>query len=205
AMIARDRYDGMGAKDQRLYALSDANFNVTAIVSAGGTLQERCAYDPYGAVTVLNASWGSATPGFGWGYLHPGGRLAAATADYSLRHRDENPELGRWGMQDPIAFKAGDSNLYRDETGNPLLHRDPDGTACAQQTPIPYVLENPWILPPAQGGIVIPPLPGLFEGPSAPGLIPAAPGAPSPFSPFGPGFQLKGISPLSFSFPTTIG
>ena len=41
----------------RLYYLTDANNNVTAVTDASGVVQERYSYDAYGHVTVYNASW----------------------------------------------------------------------------------------------------------------------------------------------------
>jgi len=43
------------AGDQRLYYLTDANMNVTALADTSGAVVERYAYDPYGDVTVLDA------------------------------------------------------------------------------------------------------------------------------------------------------
>ncbi len=49
AMIERDTAGG-----PRLYVQQDAHWNVTALVSTSGAVQERYAYDPYGKATVLN-------------------------------------------------------------------------------------------------------------------------------------------------------
>jgi len=43
--------------------------------------------------------------------------------------RDYDAETGRWTAKDPIRFKAGDSNLYRYVSGNPLSRADPLGLA----------------------------------------------------------------------------
>ena len=55
-LVARD--DGSGS---RLYALEDANGDVTALADASGAVVARFVYTPYGAVSVLNASGASAT------------------------------------------------------------------------------------------------------------------------------------------------
>ena len=39
------------------YYCHDANFNVTAVVNASGTVLERYAYTPYGELTVLDANF----------------------------------------------------------------------------------------------------------------------------------------------------
>jgi YD repeat-containing protein len=58
-LVLRDRdATDSGVLGERLYALPDANGNVTALVSASGAVVERYAYDPYGAVRVLDAGYG---------------------------------------------------------------------------------------------------------------------------------------------------
>src|SRR5262249_60508693 len=52
--------DAMIARDQgstRLYAQQDANSNVTALVSAGGSVQERHAEDPYRSFHLYAPTW----------------------------------------------------------------------------------------------------------------------------------------------------
>src|SRR5262249_1988669 len=49
AMIERDRDPtGGGTLSERLYVQQDANWNVTALISTTGTVQERDLEDPYG-------------------------------------------------------------------------------------------------------------------------------------------------------------
>ncbi|MGH7215344.1 MAG: hypothetical protein ACREIT_11330 [Tepidisphaeraceae bacterium] len=58
ATIAIDRdSDANGTLDERIYVLQDANFNVTALVNASGSVIERYLYDAYGKRTVLDANW----------------------------------------------------------------------------------------------------------------------------------------------------
>jgi hypothetical protein len=55
-MVARDRdADNNGSLETRHYVTTDANFNVTSVVSSAGVVLERYAYDPFGAETYLNA------------------------------------------------------------------------------------------------------------------------------------------------------
>src|SRR5262249_13386722 len=57
ALVMRDRdTDGDGTIDQSLWVLQDANYDVTALVAGNGPVVERFAYDPYGSVTVLDAT-----------------------------------------------------------------------------------------------------------------------------------------------------
>ncbi len=131
AMILRDRdYNGLSgdALEERVYVMQDANWNVTGIMSAAGSVLERYVYDPYGVPTRLTAGW--ATPGidtYNWNHLHQGGRYDAASGLYSFRHREYSPTLGRWTQVDPIGYAAEDMNLYRDVKNNPPNRTDPSG------------------------------------------------------------------------------
>jgi RHS repeat-associated protein len=130
AMIARDRdTDANGSLDERLYALYDANFNVTALVNTSGTVVERYAYDSFGNVTVYDASWSVRVGGsnYSWIYLHQGGRWESQTGLYHFRNREYSPTLGRWIQIDPIGFEGGDVNLYRYSVSNPGNLLDPSG------------------------------------------------------------------------------
>jgi RHS repeat-associated protein len=140
ALVLRDR----GA--ERLYVQQDANWNVTGLVSTAGAVLERYAYDPYGAVTFLNATWGAiADSAYAWVYLQQGGRYDTTSGLYSFRSRDYSPTLGRWVQQDPVSYGAGDTNLYRFLLNRPVNLTDPMGLA-----PIP----PPWTSTPTA------PLPG---------------------------------------------
>jgi RHS repeat-associated protein len=107
----------------------DANYNVTAITDALGNVRERYALDPYGgSAVVLTASWGQIPASlYSWVYLHQGGRYDSETGLYDFRNRFYDPEKGRWLNLDPIGFAAGDSNLYRYESGGPANALDPAG------------------------------------------------------------------------------
>jgi RHS repeat-associated protein len=85
-------------------------------------------YDSFGAVTVLNASWtvlgGSASA---WIYLHQGGRVDGVSGLVHFRNRDYSVTLGRWATMDPIRYAAGDLDLYRFVSNNPLILTDAAG------------------------------------------------------------------------------
>ena len=156
ALIARDRdadddpdTGNLGIEDsgleERLYALQDANFNVTALVglNSSGTawgVAERYVYDPYGTPTVLNGAsgfdadgsvteWTADTGGasdVGFGYGHQGGRQMWADTKVDFRNRFLLTNLGRWGQQDAYRYVDG-ANLYEGFTSNPTTDRDPLG------------------------------------------------------------------------------
>ncbi|WP_237722930.1 RHS repeat-associated core domain-containing protein, partial [Singulisphaera acidiphila] len=130
ALVLRDRDAGGldGILEERLYVQQDANWNVTAITDKTGAVVERYIYDPYGQASVLAANWTAlGLSAYGWVYLHQGGRYDGVSALYSFRHRDYSATLGRWTSQDPLKFRAGDTNLFRYTFGNPITFNDPTG------------------------------------------------------------------------------
>jgi RHS repeat-associated protein len=144
ALIARDRdTDANGSLDERLYVAQDANFNVTALLNASGTVVERFAYDPFGAFSVLDGSWGTRpSSNYAWTYLHQGARWDADAGVYSLRFRGLSPTLGRWLQTDPILFSAGDVHLSRAMANNPTNYSDPIGLSSYYERIIKALLNR---------------------------------------------------------------
>jgi len=100
--------------EERIYALQDANFNMTAVADPFGNVIERYQYDPYGKVTILDANWSpdaDSTSDWGWQYLHQGGRLDSTSGLYYFRNRDLSSTMGKWMQQDPTGYADG-LNLY---------------------------------------------------------------------------------------------
>jgi RHS repeat-associated protein len=131
ALVARDRdADGNSGngREERLYALQDANHNVTAVVGTDGQVRERYGYDPFGAVTVYTPTYAPlGTSGYAWTVLFQGLRQSPATGLYHARNRDYSATLGRWVTTDPIGFAGGDANLYRFVGNGPTNAVDPSG------------------------------------------------------------------------------
>jgi len=125
--ILRDDFTAYGVMDGRIYYLTDANFNVTALVDEveldSWQVVERYMYDPYGAVTVLDGGPGDpdnpATEPGGEGdtewdadpngvsdHLNPilycGYYRDLETGLYHVRNRSYHPHLGRWVQRDPL-------------------------------------------------------------------------------------------------------
>jgi RHS repeat-associated protein len=105
-----------GTADETLYATTDANFNITALVNTAGTVVERFVYDPYGKVSIRNndATWTQKTnnaSGYDWVVLYTGHKLDVETGNYYGNARYYNPELGRWLSRDPLGYIDGE-NLY---------------------------------------------------------------------------------------------
>jgi RHS repeat-associated protein len=110
-----------------LYALQDANWNTTALVNAGGTVQERYTYTPFGQVTFRDGSGSTlSSSAKDWVFLHQGGEKIAA-GNFEFRNRVYSPSLGRWLSNDPLGFEAGDQNWYRAIGNNPGNGLDPSG------------------------------------------------------------------------------
>jgi RHS repeat-associated protein len=142
-MVLRDRdSDANGSLDERLYAVHDANFNVTAVVgddgSGGWEVVERYLYDPYGERTVLDADWSSDADGLSdvaWQHGHQGGRHsggdAAGAGLVNFRFREMDTSLGRWTRQDPAGYVDG-ANLFHALKSDPVSSVDSQGLATQE-------------------------------------------------------------------------
>lgn len=130
ALVLRDRdTNADGTLDERLYALQDANWNVTALTDTNGKAVERYAYDPYGQATVLNGSWTVRAGGslYAWQYRFQGLRRDLTVEYDDARFRVYSPTLMRFISTDPIGFAGGDANLYRFVGNGPVNFTDPSG------------------------------------------------------------------------------
>ena len=138
-LIVRDRdTNDDGSLDERLYAMQDANWNVTAIVDSTGAAQERYNYSAYGVPTFLTSTFGSrALSSFDWETLYCGYCYEANIGLFHVQNRAYSPTLGGWVQRDPLGLVAG-SNLYGYVGNAPLLRIDPSGLifedACATIT-----------------------------------------------------------------------
>lgn len=136
ALILRDENtddDGscIGVSDERVFYLSDANFNVTALVDTSGTVVERYEYDAYGVVRYMAPDFSALTSSaFDNPHLYTGRRLDPDTGLYHYRNRDYDAQLGRFINRDPIGYAAGDMNLYAYVGGSPVNRVDPSGLIC---------------------------------------------------------------------------
>jgi RHS repeat-associated protein len=130
ALVARDRdADANGSLEERIYAVTDANFNVTALVDTAGVVLERFTYDPFGRFDVWTPAW-VAKPGgsdVGWAYLHQGLRYVGVVGQYDNRARWYSPTLMRFTTADSWGYAAGDVNLYRYVGNGPSNATDPSG------------------------------------------------------------------------------
>jgi RHS repeat-associated protein len=128
--ILRDTYSGGSlVSGDRIYYLTDANDNVTAIVGlSGGTwqVQERYAYNAYGGVTVYSATWTSpsTTSSYGNTILFAGMNVDTTTGLYHDMGRWYNSSLGTFITTDPA---QSTDNLYAYCGNDPIDETDPTG------------------------------------------------------------------------------
>ncbi|MDZ4847682.1 MAG: RHS repeat-associated core domain-containing protein [Pirellulaceae bacterium] len=126
-LVLRERdTDNNGTLDERLYALQDANWNVTAIANTSGVVQERYNYQAYGTCTVLDPSFTSSTSSFEWETLYGSYRFDPESSLYHIRHRYFNSALGNWISRDPIGYEGG-LNPFRYVKNQPTTLLDPSG------------------------------------------------------------------------------
>jgi len=136
AMIARDRDGGSdGSLETRYYALHDANWNITGIVSTGGVVLERYTYDPYGARTIRDAAFWLDVGGsnFDWVHGHQGLRRVGSIDLIENRRRWYSNSLMRFVSADPIGFAGGYTNLYVYVGNNPAGAVDPWGLMTPEE------------------------------------------------------------------------
>jgi RHS repeat-associated protein len=145
-MVLRDRdTDGNGTLDERLWVQQDANFNVTALVNGSGAVVERYVYDPYGAVTIYDASYSTvrSSSSYAWVNFHQGLRLDATAALYDNYGRWYSPSLGRFISVDPLGL-APDVNDYRYVGNDPTGVLDPSGLEPPERTCLNCIGVVPW-------------------------------------------------------------
>ena len=116
--------------EETLYYCEDANWNVTTLVSAAGSVMERYVYDLYGKATVLDEDWDPVEgnqSAVANARLFQGEEFSAETGLYSSRFRTGyHPTLGVWTSRDPAGYIDG-SNVYQYCLSNPAARTDPMG------------------------------------------------------------------------------
>ncbi len=132
--LVRDAYSGGSiVPDDRLYYLTDANSNVTAVVGlSSGVWQvvEHYVYDPYGNVTVYSSDW-STVIGTSLASSAVGNTLGFASMDLDANtglYYDE----ARWYSTAVSTFittdpARADLNTYRYCVNEPMCGTDPSG------------------------------------------------------------------------------
>ncbi len=122
-LVLRDR------TTERLYALQDANWNVTSVVNTSGAVQERYTYTAYGLPTFLNPDFTVRAGGsaYAWETLYCGYRWDSESSLYLARYRYLNAAIGLWVMRDPIGLDADLQNSFRYLRNDPISMIDSFG------------------------------------------------------------------------------
>lgn len=99
-----------------------------AVTNASGTVNERYLYDAFGMELIYDAAGGphtSSTVANPW--LFTGQEWMPELGLHNYKNRFYSDDLGRFLQQDPIRFDAGDFNLYRYCSNDPIDRSDPLG------------------------------------------------------------------------------
>jgi RHS repeat-associated protein len=151
-LVLRDRdTTGDSTLDERLYAVQDANWNVTALCDSTGAVAERYGYYAYGNCVVLGGGFDAEPPSaYGWEHLFTGRPLDGVFGLICYRERHYDAGLGRFLARDPLGAVvphltvlgvidggAGISaNLYRYAGNSPANRTDPLGLLCGGDPPM---------------------------------------------------------------------
>jgi len=103
------------------FYLSDDLGSIRGLENTSGTLDDAITFDAWGNKTS------ESNPSNGDRYGFTGREWDAAIDLQYSRARYYDPTTGRWMTQDAMGFAAGDSNLYRYTTNNPIRSVDPSG------------------------------------------------------------------------------
>jgi RHS repeat-associated protein len=113
------RYDGTTVA----WYLRDNINSVREIVKADGTVLDQVTYDSFGNIT------NETTPANGDRFKFTGREWDSEIGQYYYRAREYRPDIGKFESEDPVAFSAGDPNLYRYVFNEPNRSGDPTGLA----------------------------------------------------------------------------
>jgi RHS repeat-associated protein len=134
--------DADGSLEERLYALQDGNWSVTALADSAGDVQERFAYDAYGLPSVLTAAFGARGSSLsGWETRYAGYRWDAESGLQQVRLRHYHAALGEFLTRDPLGTSKLERTLYGYAGNMPLTRVDPVGAGfeIALRPPQPLV------------------------------------------------------------------
>jgi RHS repeat-associated protein len=104
-----------------LWPLADRLGSMRDVADSQGNVVNQIAYDSFG--NVISESNPAVDSHFGY----TGRELDAETGLHYYRERYYDSSLGQFISEDPVQFLAGDTNLRRYVSNNPVSYRDPFG------------------------------------------------------------------------------
>jgi RHS repeat-associated protein len=110
------------------------------LTNTSGTLLDHISYSAYGKVT------GETNPSNGDRFKFTVREYESASGLYHYRARTYDAAIGRFISEDPIAFKAWDTNLYRYVGNHPCNSRDPLGLQVQGGDPLQGWLDHKKIM-----------------------------------------------------------
>ncbi|HTU92000.1 MAG TPA: RHS repeat-associated core domain-containing protein, partial [Gemmataceae bacterium] len=114
-------YGQVSASGTVQWFLTDNINSIRQVISASGSVLNAITYDPYG--NILNQTNAAYAPRM----LYAGGTYDPLAGNYQFDARNYSPADGRFVSQDPLGFKAGDTDLYRYVGNRPTNLVDPSG------------------------------------------------------------------------------
>ena len=110
------------------YYHHDGLGSTIALTGENGELLESYRYETFGAASIYDSS-GSALPASPREnrFLFTGREWLSQVGLYDYRNRVYSAQIGRFLQTDPIRFAAGDANIYRYVSNNPVNWVDPEG------------------------------------------------------------------------------
>ena len=124
----RSGSNGQPISGDRIYYLTDADNNVTAITDSSGNVIERYVYDAYGTLTIYDPTWTNTLSGSSVNntILFGGMSLDPTTGLYYDHARWYDASMGTFISRDPLGLSAG-ANMYQYCGGNATGQIDPSG------------------------------------------------------------------------------
>jgi RHS repeat-associated protein len=102
--------------------------SVVAITNQNREVIERYTYSAFGEMKIFdNTGIEISESSIGNIFGFTGREIDSESELYYYRARYYSPRSGRFISSDPIGFAAGDTNLYRYVSNNPIINKDPSG------------------------------------------------------------------------------
>ena len=118
-----------GVNGQGWWYFPDRNGNISVVTDGVNTVRESYRYDAFGLPTV---TVGPGQQPINNRFLFTGREWNTIFGFYEYRARAYNPTIGRFMSEDPKGFDAGDYNLYRYCSNDPMDLTDPMGLDFTQ-------------------------------------------------------------------------